>query len=80
MSRPDLANIATAFLLALVAYMGTSVFLHLSYPRYFWMILALASAAIHCIKSEESRQDEVTITEDKSLSQEILKPLRSEAT
>jgi O-antigen ligase len=43
--RPELANTATAFMLAIVAYMTTGLFLHLSYIRYFWLVLALGGAA-----------------------------------
>lgn len=43
--EPELANMATAFILALVAYLGTGIFLHLSYARYLWLLLALAGAA-----------------------------------
>ncbi len=40
--RTDLANMATAFSLSVVTYMATGIFLHLSYARYFWLIMALA--------------------------------------
>jgi hypothetical protein len=40
--RPDLANIASGFLLSLVAFVATGLFLHLSYIRYFWLVAALA--------------------------------------
>jgi len=53
-NRPDLANLATTFLFSIVAYLGTALFLHLSYERYYWLLLALASAALH-IGSEECR-------------------------
>jgi putative inorganic carbon (HCO3(-)) transporter len=43
--RPDLAAMATGFLLALVGYLGSGLFLHLSYARYYWLVLALAGAA-----------------------------------
>ncbi len=43
--RTDLANMATAFSLSVVTYMTTGIFLHLSYARYFWLIMALAGAA-----------------------------------
>jgi len=43
--RPDLANMATGFLLALIAYLATGIFLHSAYLRYFWLIMALAGAA-----------------------------------
>ncbi len=42
--RTDLANMATAFSLSVVTYMTTGLFLHLSYERYFWLIMALAGA------------------------------------
>jgi O-antigen ligase len=44
--RPDVANMATAFMLALISYMVTGIFLHLAYIRYFYLILALANAAV----------------------------------
>jgi putative inorganic carbon (HCO3(-)) transporter len=43
--RPDLAGISAAFLLAIVAYLASGLFLHLSFARYFWLMLGLASAA-----------------------------------
>mgnify|MGYP006176969325 CR=1 FL=1 len=42
--RPELADLATGFILALGAYLGTGVFLHLSYERYYWILIALAAA------------------------------------
>lgn len=44
--RPDLAQLATAFVFSILAYLGTAVFLHLSYERYYWLLLAVASAAL----------------------------------
>ena len=41
--RPALANMATAFILVIISFMTTGVFLHLSYVRYFALMLALAS-------------------------------------
>ena len=38
-------HLPSALLLSLLAYGGTSVFLHLSYIRYFWLMLGLAAAA-----------------------------------
>jgi putative inorganic carbon (hco3(-)) transporter len=52
--RPDYANLAGAYWLALLAYMGTAVFLHLSYERYFFTLLALANAAIWVLARERS--------------------------
>lgn len=41
---PELANLATAYLLALVCYLSTGLFLHLAYMRYFYLVLALGGA------------------------------------
>jgi hypothetical protein len=47
--RPELADLATGFILALGAYLGTGVFLHLSYERYYWILIALAAATAHVL-------------------------------
>ena len=44
-TNPQDANMATGFMLALVAYMTTGLFLHFAYIRYFWLMLALAGVA-----------------------------------
>jgi putative inorganic carbon (HCO3(-)) transporter len=41
-----LRYIAAGFVLAILAYMATGIFLHFSYVRYFWLILALAGAVV----------------------------------
>ncbi len=56
-SRPDLANIATAFLLSIIAHLGTGVFLSLAYQRFYWLLLALAGAAIQIFHSEIPNRD-----------------------
>ncbi len=50
-SRPDLAALATGFLLAIVAYLASGIFLHLSYARYFWLMLALGGAAATIVRA-----------------------------
>ncbi len=52
--RSDLALLAAGFLLAMVVYLGTGLFLHLSYVRYFWLMTALASAASSVVAGELS--------------------------
>jgi putative inorganic carbon (HCO3(-)) transporter len=47
---PRMAALATAILFALVAYLATGTFLHLSYERYFWMLVAIAGAAISVLR------------------------------
>jgi O-antigen ligase len=62
--RPDLAHLATAFLLSLVAYLGTAVFLHFSFQRYYWLLLAVAGAALQVLRSEimsADRQEEAVL-------------------
>lgn len=39
--------LASGLLLSIFTYLVTAVFLHLSYARYYWFLLALAGAAIH---------------------------------
>ncbi len=50
--RPGLAHLATAFFLSILAYLGTAVFLHLSYQRYYWFLLALAGVVLQILKKE----------------------------
>lgn len=55
--RPDLAEIATGFGVAIVAYHGTGMFLHLAYERYYWLLLALAAAALHLLRRQHPDRD-----------------------
>lgn len=50
--------IITGILLGIVAYLLTAIFLHLSYVRYFWFLLALAGAAIHIYKRIHQETDD----------------------
>jgi hypothetical protein len=43
--RPDLERLATPFLLSLMTYYVTGMFLHLSFGRFYFLILAVAGAA-----------------------------------
>lgn len=62
-SNPQLANIATAFLLALITYLTTGIFLHMTYIRFFWVIMGLAGAVIHLgQKQSETAQTGETAT------------------
>jgi hypothetical protein len=51
--EPERAIIASSLLFGLVAYLSTAVFLQLSYQRYFWAVLALASAAIWVLRRDQ---------------------------
>jgi O-antigen ligase/polysaccharide polymerase Wzy-like membrane protein len=48
-TETESADLATAFWLSLAAYLGTGLFEHLSYERYYWFLLAIASAALHVL-------------------------------
>ena len=52
-TQPDLANLATSFILAIAAYLGTAIFLQLSYERYYWLLLGVAAAAIQVLDPEK---------------------------
>jgi len=43
--RPDLARVAAGFSLLILAYLGTGMFLHLAYERYYWFMVGLTAAA-----------------------------------
>ena len=49
---PERAHLATAFFLSVLGYLGTSAFLHLGFQRYLWLLVALASAALHLLRNE----------------------------
>jgi len=51
---PERAIIASSFLFALIAYLASAMFLHLSYQRYFWAVLALASAALWVLRRDQA--------------------------
>ncbi|HUF76929.1 MAG TPA: O-antigen ligase family protein [Longimicrobiales bacterium] len=43
--RPDLSRLAASFSLVLLAYLGTGVFLHLAFERYYWFMIGMTAAA-----------------------------------
>ena len=55
-SRPELANMATAFMLAIITYMASGLFLHFAYIRYFWLMMALAGAASYIASSQAAEE------------------------
>jgi hypothetical protein len=52
--EPQIANLADAILLALVAYLTAGLFLTLAFGRYLWLLVALAGAAA-AVRNAESR-------------------------
>ncbi len=57
--RPDLERLTTPYLLALLTYYVTGLFLHLSFARYYWLMLAVAGAAA-IITLRETAADEAS--------------------
>jgi O-antigen ligase len=51
-SCPAHAELATGLLLSIGVYLATAMFLHLSYQRYFWLLIALAGTAIQLSRSD----------------------------
>lgn len=43
-SHPELANMATGFMLSIASFMVTGLFLSFAFERYFWLIIALANS------------------------------------
>ncbi len=52
----EMAFICSALFLGIIGYLGTAIFLHLSYIRYFWLLMAVASAAVHVFNQEMASQ------------------------
>jgi hypothetical protein len=50
--NPERAMVASSIFFGLFAYLACGAFLHLSYQRYFWALLGLASAAIWTLRHE----------------------------
>ena len=53
--RDDLAGLALGFFVAISGYLVSAVFLHLSYQRYYWLLLGLAAASLHVVTMEVLR-------------------------
>jgi len=61
--RPDLERLTTPFLLALLTYYVTGMFLHLSFGRFYWLMLAVATAAAVVTLREVAASDEAPVVE-----------------
>ena len=49
----EAADLSTALWLSLFGYLSTGIFLHLSYQRYYWFLLAVASAGVHLLHARQ---------------------------
>jgi putative inorganic carbon (HCO3(-)) transporter len=54
--RPEYAHICIAFMLAIIGFLSTSLFLHLAYPRFYWMLVGLGGAAAIVFSPEAAEQ------------------------
>jgi len=52
-TQPTMSFIATGFFLSIVTYMVTGIGLHLAYPRFFWLIVALADVASRATATDD---------------------------
>ena len=55
--RPEYAHLCTACMLSVCAFLATSLFLHLAFPRYFWLLMGLAGAAAKTFDPEEAERN-----------------------
>ncbi len=53
-TRPGDAHVATGFLLAIIAYLVSAIFLQLAYVRYYWLLLALSAAAVRIFRQDSA--------------------------
>jgi len=51
------ADLAKAFLLSILGYLLSAMFLHLAYPRYFFLLLALAASTARLVKLAPENRD-----------------------
>jgi O-antigen ligase len=63
-SKPEYSNIATAFMLAIITYMASGLFLHFAFIRYFWLMMALAGAASYIATAQETQEATAPATEN----------------
>jgi putative inorganic carbon (HCO3(-)) transporter len=54
----EASDLATAFFLSIIAYLVSGIFEHLAYPRYFWLLIALATVAARCARAEATPEPE----------------------
>src|SRR6266496_1194670 len=55
--RPEYAQLCMVCMLSVGAFLATSLFLHLAFPRYFWLLMGLAGAAAKTFDPEEAERN-----------------------
>ncbi len=56
LERPEVSAWSTAFMLSVIGYLLTSLFLHIAYMRYLWLLIALANSLIWIV-DRQARTD-----------------------
>jgi putative inorganic carbon (hco3(-)) transporter len=59
-----LADLATACCLSILAYLTTAIFLHLSYQRYYWILIAICGATLYVMRKEARLARETGLSEE----------------
>jgi len=54
--RSEYADIASAFLLSIVGFLATALFLSHAFYRYYWFLIALAGTSVMLLRLEAARQ------------------------
>jgi hypothetical protein len=57
-SHPQLARLAAGFFFMIIVYLTTGIFAHFSFIRYFWMMMALATACVCIARSKLAEEAE----------------------
>ncbi len=56
---PEQSALLASLILAWLAYLVTSIFLHMSFVRYFWLLVAISSAAIWVSHKQWGRLEDI---------------------
>jgi hypothetical protein len=80
--NPELSNMATAYMLSIVTYLTTGIFLHFAFIRYFWLIMALAAAVIYiaeqrALAARQSNPDEMALAPVGREGLQVMPPTRA---
>jgi glycosyltransferase involved in cell wall biosynthesis len=60
-TNPEISNLAAAFALSILAYLGAGMFLHLSFERYFWFLLAMAGALLQISRAQRRAMETAAV-------------------
>jgi putative inorganic carbon (hco3(-)) transporter len=60
----ELSDLATACCLSLLAYLTTAIFLHLSFQRYYWMLITICGATLYVLRVEARQAPESPVLSD----------------